>query len=87
MMWKSKPIKVEAFRLGVDTMPRWYIEMVGDHKAVYYTDGNNKAASHVQTPEGWIVASQGDWLVRGPYGAVRVMKDADFRSAYEEVVE
>ena len=84
MKWKTKPVTVEAFRLGIDPMPRWYIEMVSDHKAVYYTDGEtNKAASHVQTPEGWIVASQGDWIVRGPYGAVRVLKDADFNSMYE----
>lgn len=84
MKWKTKPIIVEAFRLGIDTMPRWYIEMVGDHKAIYYTDANtNKAASHVQTPEGWIVAGQGDWIVRGPFGAVRVLKNADFESMYE----
>ena len=83
MKFKSKPIIVEAYRLGYDDMPRWYIEMVADHKAIYYTDANNKIASHVETPEGWIVASQGDWLVRGPYGAVRVLKNADFESAYE----
>lgn len=87
MVWKTKPVVVEAFRLGIDTMPRWYIEMVADHKAIYYTDAKNQVASHVETPEGWIVASQGDWLVRGPYGAVRVLKNADFISMYEEVVE
>lgn len=83
MKWRSKPVEVEAFRLGVDNMPRWYIEMVGDHKAVYYTDANNKVASHVQTPEGWIVASQGSWLVKSPYGGVRVMKHEDFVEMYE----
>lgn len=84
MKFKTKPVRVEAFRLGHDEMPRWYIEMVGDHKAVYYTDmETNRIASHVETPEGWIVASQGDWLVRGPFGAVRVLKNADFESMYE----
>lgn len=87
MKWKSKEIIVDAFQLGIDDMPRWYIEMVADHKAVYYTDSKDRAASHVQTPEGHIVAGYGDYLVKDSYGGVRVMKCDDFTRMFERVEE
>lgn len=83
MKVRTKRVSAEAYHLGHDEMPRWYIEMVADHMAVYYTDVYGKVASHVKTPEGWIVASHGDWLVRSQSGAVRVMKNDDFFEMYE----
>lgn len=86
MKWETKNILVDAFQLGVDDLPRWYIEMVGDHKAVYYTDKKDRAASHIYTPEGHIVASYGDYIVKGLDGGVRVLKEEAFKALFEEVV-
>jgi len=83
MKWRTKPVEVEAFRLGWDPMPRWYTEMVNRDKAADYHDGNGMVASNVRTPDGWVVASQGDWLVKSPYSGVRVMKHVDFVEMYE----
>lgn len=83
--WKSKEIVVDAFQLGIDDLPRWYIEMVGDHKAVYYTDNKDRAASHVYTPEGHMVASYGNYIVKDTYGGVRVMSEEYFTRMFERM--
>lgn len=85
MKWKSKEIVIDAFQLGIDDIPRWYIELVADHIAVYYTDSKDRAASHIQTPEGHVVAGYGDYIVRGPHGGVRVMKAEAFNKMFERI--
>ena len=40
---------------------------------------------HIPTPEGLMLATQGDWIVRGVYGELSVIKPNIFATAYEPV--
>lgn len=42
---------------------------------------------HVGSPRGILIAEPGDWLIRGPCGALAVVPDPTFRALYEPVEE
>lgn len=42
---------------------------------------------HVGTPRGILIAEPGDWIVRGPCGALAVIPAGTFREIYERAPE
>ena len=84
--YRKKPIEVEAMR--------WTGENHSDIKAFISCERNMQAtytctpaaaALSIYTPEGWIHASAGDWIIKGVAGEFYPCKPDIFDQTYEAV--
>ena len=53
----KKPIVIEAFQFGVDTVPNWF-------KAKYITIENGEATACIETLEGDMLFHNGDYVIK-----------------------
>ena len=90
---------VDAFRLGHDLMPDWFMDRVRDcvyvdtpkqdfvMNRVDLSQGpsrkNNKCI--IKTLHGDMSANYGDWIIRGAKGAFDLCKSDIFEATYEAV--
>ena len=93
--YRKKPVVIEAFRYDGDLMgadgkyyvPYWAIEA---HKAgvLYYDSISNNTPPcelYVKTLEGNMLASVGDYVIRGVNGELYPCKPDIFEKTYEKV--
>ena len=86
MKYRKKPIVVDAFKLGVDYIPDWFMDAVTANEVVLHGEyGRTNADIH--TLEGWIHASYGDYIIRGEAGEIYPCYPPIFRQTYEEVTD
>ena len=84
-LYRKKPIEVEAFQ--------WELEMgeIGPVKRDWNVEGNRpKDAPYlnlyrIETLEGWMRVSPGDWIIRGIKGEFYPCKPDIFEGTYESV--
>lgn len=78
----KKPLEIEAFRFGLDTIPKWFfgegIEIV-ETKDDYYC--------LVHTLEGTMRGEIGDYILKGIKGEIYPCREDIFNLTYEEVIE
>lgn len=69
--------------------PPWLSKILGSSKTPDEVGGVMRLGDgiHVGTPRGILVAEPGDWLVRGPCGALGVIPGSIFAAIYEPVPE
>jgi hypothetical protein len=72
-------VEVEAFRFGVDTPPRWFLEAQANGGVSVQAD-----AATIKTLEGEMKAERGDWVIRGVKGELYPCKPTVFAETYEE---
>ena len=75
MRYRKKPIVIEAFRLGHEEAPTWYMGT-----AVWI---ERFCHEEIETPEGTMRADKGDWIVRGIKGEQYPVKNDIFEATYE----
>ena len=88
-MFRKKPTVIEAIQLRWDTWDE-VCEFVGVGKL---TDGkpegvmgvNNSINLSIPTLEGLMIASEGDWIIRGVKGELYPCKPDIFELTYEKV--
>jgi hypothetical protein len=84
MKYIQKPIVVEAFRLDIDdVMPDWFSDEVSKHNILTYKDGS----CEIFTLEGDMIASKGDYIVKGSTGKIYTCKPDIFEKMYDVVLE
>lgn len=71
----KKPIAIEAFRFGYDSVPDWF-----EYK-VKRPDGSTV----VKTLEGTMICRRGDWIIKGVRGECYPCAHDIFLETYEEV--
>ena len=91
--FRKKPIVVDAFRLGYDPWPDWFSDMVTSMNVitrgvgVTFDDRAGKArdtiCADIKTLEGWMLANDGDWIIRGVKGELYPCKPDIFALTYE----
>lgn len=81
MKYIKKPVVVEAFKLGYDDIPNWFIEEMNKNK-IYLSDEPTEA--DIETLEGWHHASYGDYIIRGVKGEIYPCKPDIFVLTYDE---
>lgn len=98
MRFRSKPVEIEAMQfpdLSGPTSVRdrrklhlahWLAEQAEKHDIGFSFDGASRFA--IVWHKTWLyehalTVRYGDWIVIGPDGSVRKMKDAAFKTAYE----
>lgn len=82
MKYRKKPVVIEAFQLGVDDMPGWFVDAEKMNK-VFLHGGRTRA--DIKTLEGLHRANYGDFIIRGVEGEIYHCKPDIFRLTYEEV--
>lgn len=89
MEFRKKPVVVEAFRLGHDPMPDWFLDakaanMVTTHNFDGRWSGGPDYAL-IRSLEGEMRANSGDWIIRGVKGELYPCKPDIFDATYEPV--
>lgn len=92
MKYRKKPVVIEAFQIGSDRFyPDWLHEAVSKNIVITHpkegSDGWKEAFDNcdIQTLEGVMHASRGDWLIQGVKGEIYACKSDIFNITYEEV--
>lgn len=83
--FKKKPVEVEAFRLGYDIEPEWFIgnSRVCNFMQEKCIDGN--VSCDLETLEGTMRANKGDYIIQGVKGEIYPCKADIFEMTYEKV--
>ena len=90
-LFRKKPVVIEAFCLGVDAMPDWFVNARNSGLVRTYAENNEEGPfgselSHatIETLEGTHRADHGDWVIRGVKGELYPCKPDIFSMTYEE---
>ena len=83
MKYRKKAVVIEAFRLGVDNMPDWFMDKVTQDDVLLHEDEFGLYAD-IHTLEGWHHASYGDYIIKGVKGELYPCKPDIFKETYEE---
>ncbi|EOE7245893.1 hypothetical protein ACKTKD_003710 [Clostridioides difficile] len=83
--FKKKSVEVEAFRLGYDIEPEWFIgnSRVCNFMQEKCIDGN--VSCNLETLEGTMRANKGDYIIQGVKGEIYPCKADIFEMTYEKV--
>ena len=82
MKYRKKPVQIEAFRFMIDTYtPEWFTALVANGTITTHAHGG----CEIETLEGVMKASKGDYIIRGIAGEVYPCKPDIFNLTYEPV--
>lgn len=90
MKFRKKPVVIEAFRLGIDNMPDWFMDAVTKNDIILYGQSTgfyhaNDTNADIKTLEGWHHANYGDYVIQGIKGEIYPCKPDIFEKTYEVV--
>lgn len=85
--YRKKPVEIQAWRNiaappSATRAPEWLTEAISDGRVTHLP--NDQLV--VNTLEGHMVASVGDWIIRGVAGELYPCKPEIFAATYEPVV-
>ena len=90
MKYRKKPIEIEAFRIGIDYIPDWFMDKVSTNEIILH--GKSTAFEHyndthctIRTLEGNMRAEYGDYIIKGVNGEIYPCKPDIFEKTYGEV--
>lgn len=90
MKYKKKPVVIEAFQLNDRGLigEDWFWDAVSDNKIITHSFGKHepdKAWCEINTLEGVMTASSGDFIIQGVEGEIYPCKPDIFHKTYEVV--
>ena len=90
MKYRKIPIEIEAFRLGIDFIPDWFMDKVSSNEIILH--GKSTGFQHyydtnadIQTLEGVMHANYGDYIIKEIQGEIYPCKPEIFKNTYERV--
>ena len=86
MKYRKKPVVIEAFRIGIDYIPDWFMDNVTDRKITLHSSPEGTTAD-IETLEGIMHANYGDFIIKGVAGEIYPCKPDIFMETYEAVEE
>lgn len=86
MKYRKKPVVIEAFQLGYDEPPKWFLEAAGAEEVEVRVDVD-KCTAKIRTLEGDMEAHTGDYIIKGVQGELYPCKEDIFKATYELVEE
>ena len=88
--FRKKPVVIEAVQLRWDNWSEMCehagVGKLEDGKPEGFMPGSEKIGLHIPTLEGLMVASEGDWVIRGVKGELYTCKADIFDATYERVI-
>ena len=90
--YRKKPVVIEAFKLGVEPFPDWFIEKIKSQEVIIDYTMCEQPWKHcyceIHTPEGIMEAyAHKDYIIKGTRGEIYPCKIEIFEEIYEEVIE
>ena len=79
--YRKKPIVVDVFRWLMDDVPEWITSAIRANKI------NFDLRMIISTPEGEMLASPGDYIIKGVKGELYPCKPDIFEQTYELIKE
>ena len=88
MKYIKKPVVIEAFRIGIDYIPDWFMDRVSDNTIILHGKSNgfehyDDTNCDIQTLEGVMHANYGDYIIKGVKGEIYPCKSDIFEETYE----
>jgi len=81
--FRKKPIVIQAFRLGIDNIPDWFMDRVSTNEIILRGERNDLREADIHTLEGVMRANKGEWIIKGVGGEVYPCKPEIFEATYE----
>lgn len=87
--FRKKPVTIEAMpydgsRQSAEAVREWITTSTDDeHSATFTVDGDTVTEFGIETLEGRLTASPGDWIIRGVVGEFYACKPDVFADTYE----
>lgn len=86
MLYRKRPVVIEAFQLGVDMLPEWFTDAVSDGVVIMHDICHpDKSTAEIKTLEGWHHANNKDYIIQGVKGELYPCKPDIFEMTYEEM--
>ena len=82
MKYRKKPVEVEAFRMGIDNIPDWFMDKITSNEIIL-SRNLDETYCHIETLEGTMKADYGDYIIRGVNGEIYPCKPDIFEKTYE----
>lgn len=87
MKYRKKPVVIEAFRLiKGEIIPQWFIKE-WDAGNISLICNEDSMSADINTLEGVMHASPGDYIIKGVHGELYPCKPDIFEATYEKVLE
>lgn len=89
MKYRKKPVVIEAFRLGQDALPDWFLDARTKNEVVTFAEGTGNPFKdplthcEIQTLEGVMRADRGDYIIKGVQNEMYPYKPDIFAATYE----
>ena len=91
--YRKKPVVVEAFRIGIDPIPDWFMNKVTERDITIYSDRpvsdpfdhDHETFCYIRTLEGVMRGNHGDYIIQGVNGESYPCKPDIFEKTYEKV--
>ena len=88
MKYRKKPVLIEAFRLGIDHIPDWFMDKVTSNDIILH--GTSSGFEHhddtnadIKTLEGVMHANFGDFIIKGVNNEIYPCKPDIFYASYD----
>lgn len=88
--YRKKLIEIEAFQLGVEDMPDWFMDKVSENEIILYGQStkfkySNDTSCDIKTSEGLMHANYGDYVIKDENGEIYPCTTDIFEEEYEEI--
>jgi len=83
--YRKRPVTIEAFCLGQDPIPDWFMDKVSSNDIVLHGPSGRLDCCQIRTLEGVMQGEHGDWIIQGVAGEIYACKAAIFAQTYEVV--
>lgn len=91
MKYRKLTVEIEAFRLGIDYIPDWFMDKVSTNEIILH--GKSSGFDHyddtsctIRTLEGNMRGEYGDYIIKGVQGEIYPCKSEIFEKTYEKVI-
>lgn len=84
MVYKIKPIEVDAFRLGIDYIPDWFMDGMIHNEIILRSASRYDISAEIETLFGVIYVSHGDYVIRGINGEIAACKADTFEMIFKK---
>lgn len=84
--YRKKPVVIEAFKLGHDYIPDWFMNRVSYGDVILHLEGGKPPVgghADIKTLEGIMRAESGDYVICGVKGEIYPCKPDIFEMTYE----
>lgn len=85
MKYRKVPVEIEAFRLGYEDMPKWFLESDSGYSLTIERRIGGNIICDIKTLEGTMRANSGDYIIQGVKGELYPCRADIFEMTYEKV--